>query len=87
MKLLIGSLGPLGYLVKPLPPGEPPPWRRFEDEAALFAHLRAENFNEVEIRNVLRSIRAEGRAVLSIADSVPPVVPARHRRTRPAISA
>ncbi len=87
MKFLVGSLGDLGYLVKPLPPGEPPVWRRFEDEGALLAHLRGESFSEAQIRGVLRSVRAEGRAIVSSSDSaVEPPPPPRGRRARIASS-
>lgn len=66
MKILVGSLGRLGYLVKPLPAESgAPAWLRFEDEAALLDHLRDMNFPDPVIRSVFRSIRAEGRAVVS----------------------
>ena len=72
MKILVGSLGPLGYLVKPLPSESgAPAWRRFEDEASLLDHLRELSFPEPVIRSVFRSVRADGRAVVSngIAES------------------
>ena len=83
MKVLVGSLGDLGYLVKPLPAGDPPAWMRFEDESALLTHLRREKFTEVQIRSVLRSIRADGRAILSMPDSAPEPPAPPHRGGRP----
>jgi len=70
MRILVGALGNLGYLVKPLPAVEgQPAWRRFEDEAGLCAHLREISFGEPEIRSVLRAVRAEGRVVVSAGSS------------------
>jgi len=69
MRILIGSLGDLGYLVKPLPaPDGQPAWRRFEDERSLIGHLRGLSLTEPEIRGVFRSLRAQGRAVLALPD-------------------
>lgn len=66
MKIMVGSLGNLGYLVKPLPAEEGrPAWRRFEDEASLLEHLREMSLSEPAIRSVFRSVRAEGRAIVS----------------------
>lgn len=70
MRILVGTLGDLGYLVKPIPAADGhPAWRRFEDEASLRAHLRDLSFVELEIRVILRSVRAEGRVVVPIGPS------------------
>lgn len=70
MRILVGALGDLGYLVKPIPAADgQPAWRRFEDEASLRAHLRELSFGEIEIRVILRSVRADGRVVVPVGGS------------------
>ncbi len=80
MRILVGSLGNLGYLVKPLPAVEgQPSWRRFEDETSLRAHLREMSLGEPEIRSVLRSVRAEGRVVVPAGPEDGPRAPLARR--------
>ncbi|MGH9441944.1 MAG: hypothetical protein ACRD16_06685 [Thermoanaerobaculia bacterium] len=71
MKILVGSLGRLGYLVKPVPAGEARSWRRFEDEAALTAHLRDLSISAPDIRAIYRTLRGEGRAILTLSPPGP----------------
>ena len=67
MKILVGSLGTLGFLVKRIVPrGGEREWSVLRDENALTSHLAAAEFSESEIRAVLRRIRREGRVVLGL---------------------
>ena len=66
MRILIGSIGKLGYLVKELPrAGEKSTWSILRDEPALSELLRTMSLGDADIRHVLRTVRAEGRAVVS----------------------
>ena len=74
MKVLVGSLGKLGFLVRNVRPGEGTrEWSILPDEASLTRHLTAVRMAETEIRGMLRRIRAEGRAVVTIDDRPRPV--------------
>ena len=65
MRLLIGSIGKLGFLVKQLPRGaQDDSWRVFRDEPSLSMLLRALSLGDAEIRGVFRTVRAEGRTVV-----------------------
>ena len=67
MKILVGSLGTLGFLVKKIVPrGGDREWSVLRDEEALASHLAAAELSEPEIRAVLRRIRRDGRAVLGL---------------------
>ncbi len=69
MKVLVGSLGKLGFLVRNVRPGEGTrEWAICPDEASLTRHLSEVRLPDVEIRGTLRRIRAEGRAVVTIED-------------------
>jgi hypothetical protein len=66
MRVLIGSIGTLGFLLKELPPRVGPvSWRVFPNEGSLAAHLRSLSCSEGEIQNVFRLVRSEGRVVVS----------------------
>lgn len=69
MKILMGSLGRLGFLVKNVTRGGARrEWTIVPDEDALSLHLSAAALPENEIRGVLRRIRQEGKAVVSLDD-------------------
>jgi hypothetical protein len=88
MRILIGSLGDLGYLVKPLPAADgQPSWRRFEDEMSLIAHLKELSINDIEVRGIFRVLRAQGRAILTLPEPERRPHPAVHRRPAAARSA
>jgi hypothetical protein len=65
MRILVGSLGKLGFLVKDVTRGKN--WSILPDEAALTEHLSAA-FSQIELRDTLRRIRREGRIVFSCED-------------------
>lgn len=70
MRLLIGCIGKLGFLIKDLPrPDTRNGWRVVKDEASLSDELRAISLTAVEIREVIRRLRAEGRVVVSCPKS------------------
>jgi len=67
MKILVGSLGALGFLVRKIVPrGGDREWSILRDEEALASHLAAAELSETEIRSVLRRIRRDGRVVLGL---------------------
>ncbi len=67
MRILIGTIGKLGYLVKQLPRSTgKDSWSLLRDETSLSELLRGMSLGDAEIRGVLRTLRAEGRAVLSL---------------------
>ena len=69
MRVLVGSLGKLGFLVRNVRSGEGRrEWSIVPDEASLARHLTNARLAEPEIRGMLRRIRAEGRAVVTIDD-------------------
>ncbi len=69
MRILMGSLGKLGFLVKNVTrDGATREWTIFPDEAALSLLLSAAELPEEEIRGALRRIRREGRAIISLED-------------------
>ena len=75
MKILVGSLGTLGFLVKKIVPRDGDrEWSVFRDEAALTSHLAAAAFSDAEIRTVLRRVRRDGRAILGLPPGGPGVV-------------
>ena len=68
MRILVGSLGRLGFLIKDVTHvGSRREWSIVPDEASLTGHLSAA-FSELELRDVLRRIRRDGRIVLSCED-------------------
>ena len=68
MRILVGSLGRLGFLVKDVTQiGSTHEWAIYRDEASLSGRLSSV-FPEVEIRGALRRVRREGRVVLSCDD-------------------
>jgi len=65
MRILVGSLGTLGFLVKDVTrDGANREWMIYRDEESLSGRLSAV-FPEIEIRGALRRVRSEGRVVLS----------------------
>lgn len=68
MRILVGSLGRLGFLVKDVTRvGASREWAIYRDEASLSGRLSSV-FPEIEIRGALRRVRREGRVVLSCDD-------------------
>jgi len=69
MRILMGSLGKLGFLVKDVTrDGATREWTIFANEDALAALLSAAELPEIEIRGALRRIRRDGRVILSLDD-------------------
>jgi hypothetical protein len=69
MRILMGSLGKLGFLVKNVTrDGATREWTIFPDEAALALLLSEAELPEIEIRGALRRIRQEGRVIVSLDD-------------------
>ncbi len=69
MRILMGSLGKLGFLVKNVTrDGATREWTIFPNEDALSGLLSAAELPEIEIRGALRRIRQEGRAIVSLDD-------------------
>ena len=68
MRILVGSLGTLGFLVKDVTrDGANREWVIYRDEESLSGQLSAV-FAEMEIRGALRRVRRDGRVVLSCDD-------------------
>lgn len=75
MKILMGSLGTLGFLVKDVTrDGATREWSIFPDEEALSGLLSAAALPENEIRGALRRIRRDGRAVIFVDDRCAPSI-------------
>jgi hypothetical protein len=75
MKILMGSLGKLGFLVKDVTrDGTNREWSIFPDEEALSGLLASAALPEHEIRGTLRRIRRDGRAVVSVDDRRAPAI-------------
>ena len=69
MRILMGSLGKLGFLVKDVTrDGATREWTIFPNEDALAVLLSAAELPEIEIRGALRRIRRDGRVILSLDD-------------------
>lgn len=68
MRILVGSLGPLGFLVKDVTrDGATRDWSILPDTSSLSGRLSAV-FPEGEIRAALRRLRSDGRVVLTCDD-------------------
>ena len=68
MRILVGNLGTLGFLVKDVTrDGATRQWTIYRDEESLSGQLSAV-FPEIEIRGALRRVRREGRVFLSCDD-------------------
>jgi hypothetical protein len=68
MRILVGSLGRLGFLVKDVTGiGTDGRWAILPDEPSLTSNLSGA-FSENELRDALRRVRREGRVILSCED-------------------
>jgi hypothetical protein len=68
MRILVGSLGRLGFLVKDVTgTSAEGKWAILPDEPSLTSNLSGA-FSETELRDALRRVRRDGRVVLSCED-------------------
>lgn len=79
VRILIGAIGDLGYLVRHVSARTGPgSWRSFDDEYSLSEHLRLMGFGEFEVQGALRALASGDRVELAS--------PARPRAAAPVLA-